>query len=578
MTRTKARALGLLSTAAVLALPLFGAVSASAQTQSYEDLKKLCNSDDSTDDQTIFGCNGVIASKPGRRDLATAYNNRGYAYDNRAQYDRAIQDYSEAIRIDPKYALAFNNRGFAYQNKGDYVRAVQDYDQALKIQPNYKKALDNRASALVIRDAQAKGDLPGNYGELRAMCNSNASNDDQTIAGCNGMIVPGKTPQDDLVPAYNNRGYAYNNKSLYDQAIRDYSEAIRLRPDYALAFNNRGLSYQNKGDYARAIEDFDQAIKFRPNYQKAIDNRARAIKVRAEQASGGLPANFGQLKAMCNSDASTDDQTIEGCNGVIAAAANVSAGDMAITYNNRGYAYNRKADYDRAVGDYSEAIRLKPDYALAFNNRGISYQNKSDFNRALEDFEQALRIQPEYQKATDNRAETVKLREAAAVGDIPQNYGQLRALCNSNASSDEQTIQGCSGVISAVRPPQDDLTKAFYNRGIAYNNQSQSDQALQDYDQAINHKPDYVIAYNNRGLIYSRKGDQDRAIMDYDQAIRINPNYALAYNNRGLAYFRKGDYDRAIENYDRAIKLNPDYLRAIENRADAVKRKAQAGR
>lgn len=576
MIQTKAHALGLFSTTAALAMILFSTPPAAAQ--SFEELQQQCNSDDSTDDQTIHGCNGVIASKASRRDVTTAYNNRGYAYDNKAQYDRAIQDYNEAIRRDPKYALAYNNRGFAYQNKGDYVRAVQDYDRALKIQPKYKKARDNRASALVVRNAQARDDLPANYGALRAMCNSNASNDDQTIAGCNGMIVPGKTPPDDLVPALNNRGYAYNNKSQYDQAIRDYNAAIRLRPDYALAFNNRGLSYQNKGDIARAIADFDLALKYRPNYQKAVDNRARAIKVRDAQATGSLPANFGQLKALCNSDASTDDQTIEGCDGVIAATGNGAQSDLATSYNNRGYAYNRKAQYDRAIADYSEAIRLKPDYALALNNRGIAYENTSDFNRALEDFEQALRIQPEYQKASDNRAEAVKLREAIAIGDLPQNYGQLRGLCNSNASSDDQTIEGCSGLISAVRPPTGDLTKAFYNRGIAYNNKGDNDKALQDYDQAINHKPDYTIAYNNRGLIYSRKGEHDRAILDFDQAIRTDPNYALAYNNRGLAYFRKGDYDRAIKNYDQAIKLNPDYQRAIDNRADAVKRKAQAGR
>lgn len=570
------RTAGLASAAAVLTTMLLGAAPAGAQ--SFEQLRKLCNSDDSTDDQTIHGCNGVIASKAGRNDLAAAYNNRGYAYDNKAQYDRAIQDFNQAIRIKPDYALAFNNRGFAYQNKGDYNRAIQDYNQSLKLQPNYQKAIDNRTLALRVRAAQANGDLPPDYGSLRALCNSNASTDDQTIRGCNGVIVPGKTPEGDLAPAYNNRGYAYNNKGQYDRAIEDYNAAIKLKSDYALAFNNRGLSYQNKGDYNRAIADFDEALRFNPGYERAINNRAKAVKVRDEQMSGGLPGDFGQLRALCNSDASSDEETIRGCGGVIAASTHVTPADLAITYNNRGYAHNRQAHYDKAVEDYSQAIRLKPDYVLAMNNRGLSYLNQSDYANALDSFEQALKISPEYKKAIDNRAETLKLREAVAIGDIPPSYGTLRALCNSNASTDDQTVEGCSGVIAAVRPLPEDLYKAFYNRGIANNNKGDADKALQDYDQAINRKPDYTIAFNNRGLIYSRKGEQNRAILDFDQAIRIDPTYALAFNNRGLAYFRKGDYDRAIEDYDQAIKLKPDYEKAIDNRADALKKKAQAGR
>src|SRR5204862_543460 len=57
---------------------------------------------------------------------ATAFNGRGKAYANKRDYDRAIADYSEAIRLDPKYVFAFNNRGNAYRNKGDTDRAIAD--------------------------------------------------------------------------------------------------------------------------------------------------------------------------------------------------------------------------------------------------------------------------------------------------------------------------------------------------------------------------------------------------------------------------------------------------------------------
>jgi len=55
------------------------------------------------------------------------------AYQSKGDYQRAIQDYDEAIRIDPDSALAFNNRGSAFQHMGNYARAIQDYDQAIRL-------------------------------------------------------------------------------------------------------------------------------------------------------------------------------------------------------------------------------------------------------------------------------------------------------------------------------------------------------------------------------------------------------------------------------------------------------------
>src|SRR5262249_1462929 len=61
--------------------------------------------------------------------------------------DRAIQDYTEAIKLNPKYVTAFNNRGLIYSQKREYEHAIQDYDNALRLNPKYVLALNNRANA-----------------------------------------------------------------------------------------------------------------------------------------------------------------------------------------------------------------------------------------------------------------------------------------------------------------------------------------------------------------------------------------------------------------------------------------------
>jgi tetratricopeptide (TPR) repeat protein len=71
----------------------------------------------------------------GRRpqNLAIAFNNRGNAYLGKRQYDRAIKDYDEAIRLDPNDDLYFGNRGDAFRITGQYERAIADYRKALSL-------------------------------------------------------------------------------------------------------------------------------------------------------------------------------------------------------------------------------------------------------------------------------------------------------------------------------------------------------------------------------------------------------------------------------------------------------------
>ena len=130
--------------------------------------------------------------------------------------------------------------------------------------------------------------------------------------------------------AFHNRGIEYHKKGLYDRAIAEYNQAIKLNPDYTSAFYNRGRAYAKKGLYDRAVTDFDAAIKLKP--------------------------------------------------------------DHALAFNNRGRAYAKKGLYDQAIADFYAAIRLKPDYALAFDNRGRIYAKKGLHDRAEADFTRAREL------------------------------------------------------------------------------------------------------------------------------------------------------------------------------------------
>ena len=77
-----------------------------------------------------------------------AYTNRGVAYNDLKQYERAISDYNKAIELNPNFALAYNNRGWAYYCLKKYQQALKDFDKAIELNPNNTQAKNNRAACL----------------------------------------------------------------------------------------------------------------------------------------------------------------------------------------------------------------------------------------------------------------------------------------------------------------------------------------------------------------------------------------------------------------------------------------------
>src|SRR5262249_24447780 len=133
------------ATGSALMLLLLG--EAAAQKSQLIKNVESCNGMDRTaPDIQIDGCTALINSgEQTPQALVIVDNNRGNAYTTKGEYDRAVQDYDQSIKLNPSYATAFNNRGVAYQKKGAYDRAISDFDESIKLDANYANAFANRA-------------------------------------------------------------------------------------------------------------------------------------------------------------------------------------------------------------------------------------------------------------------------------------------------------------------------------------------------------------------------------------------------------------------------------------------------
>lgn len=172
--------------------------------------------------QIVDGCTKIIGLKI-RPDLKSgAYYNRGSGYLASGDAKKALADFNEALKIQPKFARALAARGSLYTSTGKIKEAIADFDAAI--------ALDATSSAV-----------------------------------------------------FNNRGMAYLGKKDYAKAIADFTKAIELDPKDATSYTARGGAYGASGDKARAMADFDKAVSLNGKDAAALYNRALLLLEKGEK-------------------------------------------------------------------------------------------------------------------------------------------------------------------------------------------------------------------------------------------------------------------------------------------------------
>ena len=188
----------------------------------------------------------VIEKEPGR--VPFAYYNRGAAYQNLGQLDKALADYNTAIALDPSSSEAYNNRGLFFDQIGQPEKAVADYTMSIILNRSSFVAYNNRGIAY------------GHMGQL-----------DKALTDYNAAIQ--------LNPyyhsAYLNRGAIFEKQGQYDRAIMDYNAIIAINPNDIDAYNDRGIIYSLFGQYDRALEDFNTALSLNHDFAEAYFNRGK---------------------------------------------------------------------------------------------------------------------------------------------------------------------------------------------------------------------------------------------------------------------------------------------------------------
>ena len=144
---------------------------------------------------------------------------------------------------------------------------------------------------------------------------------------------------------------------------------------------------------------------------------------------------------------------------------------------------------------------------------------------------------------------------------------ELERLCITETTLFKD-LPGFAGSHGYSKPllPGNEMPKSYSKKGYESWQRDDFEDAMANYNQAIELKPDYEVTYINRGRFKFFIDDKFGAIEDLDQAIKLNPDYIEAYNSRGIVKAESGDHTGAIDDFNRAIELKPDLAKAYNNR------------
>ena len=117
--------------------------------------------------------------------------------------------------------------------------------------------------------------------------------------------------------------------------------------------------------------------------------------------------------------------------------------------------------------------------------------------------------------------------------------------------------------------------EAHTNLGLAFFQKGQAEEALEQFQKALEINPNNAEAHTNLGNALFRSGQVSEAIAQLQRTVQIYPDYAVGHYNLGVAFFQEGKFDDAIAQFEKAVEINPNYAEAHANLGNALFRKEQ---
>jgi tetratricopeptide (TPR) repeat protein len=342
-------------------------------------------------------------------------------------------------------------------------------------------------------------------------------------------LLIGENPKNSL--AFVLRGQANAERRNDADALADFSTAVELEPANPERLSARGFFRLSRGNTVDALADFNRSIELDPNNARAHNNRGMAR------------LTSGEVK-----------QAIEDFDSCIKIDPKFVA-----AYNNRSFAYAKMDRRQEALADLDQAIRLDSNAAGSYDNRGALWLDAQEYQKAIADFTRAIELDsssPNYY--AHRRVAWTKL----------ERFPEAQA----DALKIEHLVQLSSLNAAVFRDPRS--PKPYIDRGNYFLHENQVENALANFNKALELNPKNAEALTARSRAALRHGDPQKAVDDATAALAIEPREET-YGVRADAYRKLQDYQKAVADYDSAQRIDQDVEETWNSYAQALQ---QAGR
>ena len=424
--------------------------------------------------------------------LPQAWEAQGDILTVRRRYSRAIKAYEKAMSVsknnasdDRDNAALLVKLGTGYQQNEDAANAATSYTKAIAIEPNNLDAL------LGLEQLWAK--------EIRTNPNNAA--------------------------AHANLGTVYQKLKRYPEAQRAYGEALRRDPmNLNIKFNMASL-FTEQGSINQAQAVYDDILRTNPNNPQALQGKLALL---ADQGSPEVA--FKQLSSLLPTSNNKHDLL----NKLLAVAqragqpaqvqamtkqawlnyANATANDAQAQYD-AGLALHELKEYPQAIGFYSRAIELNPNFADAYANLGSAYVANNQPSEAQMTLKKALQLNP-------TLAQAKQLQQSLAEEATNKLAAEAATLLNN-----EQYTQAAQAYakLAAQNPNQAD-TQAYY--GLALQGDHQLEKALLAFDKAILLDPKNANYYYYKAHLLFADNKPNEAKPLFQKALSLDATLAAA--------------------------------------------------
>jgi Flp pilus assembly protein TadD len=300
---------------------------------------------------------------------------------------------------------------------------------------------------------------------------------------------------------------ASNRLAAINGAIREFQEAIRLKPDYAEAQSLLGNALLSTGRLDEAILHYLKALEVEPALLDARNNVGSALLQK-----GQIEAALAQFQKALELQPNLPE-----------------------AHNNLGLALFQRRQVDEAIAEYQKAISLKPDYAKAHNSLGSALLQKGQMEAALAHFQKALELQPNLSAAHNNLG--LVLLQRRQTNEAIMHF--QKALELQPDLPEAHNNLGLALLLKGQLDSSPGFVEAHHDLGCALMQKGRLDEAIAHLRSASELQPSLAEEHHDLGYALLQKGQLDEAITEFRKALSLKPDYASASNNLAAALARK---------------------------------------